>query len=421
VKPDTERYVPPEDTELADLLGAMREDLADGDDAAVRRVDARLRRPARPVRRGLPIWATAVAMAATAVVTIAILRQPPPPADDTPFTEIGDEIVAGADGAVASLPGDAATLGLMPGGRLARLADDARGAPVFDLHEGTVTVDVTPGQLPGFHVEAADVKVSVLGTSFVVSRHGAEVTVAVLRGVVQVTHAGLVRRLAAGETFRSGPDAPALEEATPEPPHEAQDVAPAIMATPPETPASPDFALTPAEQEFLDIQDALAQGAEAEALIEATTGYLARHPASQFAIEVEALQVEATARAARHRDAYDLAAAFCAAHPDSPRRLQILQIQATVARDRLHDCSLALGPYRELADALGSSAQGTDATYYRAVCALSQGLEDEATAGFQRYLELAPDGEHAVHARATLDSMRVGVSPVQTPETPQQP
>jgi hypothetical protein len=400
------------DEELGALLGSLRSDLAQGEEASVARVDARLRAPARPVspRWTLPAWVTVAAVGATAAVVVLMTR--PAPVATPPQLDVGVEVVAGAGGIVSSLPGGEASFSLMPGASLRRGADGDGHVPTFVLERGIVTVDVTPGVLPGLVLDAGAVRVAVLGTSYVASVQGDLVSVSVLRGLVSVEHGDRVEQLGAGQGFSTAdppPEVVAVAQVPEEPP--VIDPIP-TDATPEEVRepiTEPDLlALSPAESGFLDIQDMLAQGASAEDLLAATSGYLERHPAGQFSVEVEAFQVEATARTGRHREAFDLAGTFCAVHPDSPRRNQLLWLQATVARDRLHDCGLALGPYRELAALPGAS--GTDATYFHAVCALDQQLLDEAEAAFRQYLERAPAGAHAAHATEVLESLE-GAAP----------
>lgn len=400
----TDRH-PAEDEDLAALLGSLRSDLAAGEEMSVHRVDARLRAPSRPVARvwSLPAWVTLAAVGATAVVVALIMR--PSAVPEVPSMDVGVEVVADADGVVSALPGGEATFSLMPDSSLRRVGDGDAGEPTFELDRGIVTVDVTPGALPGLVLEAGDVQVAVLGTSYVVSRDGDRVVVSVLRGVVQVMHGGLVRRLERGESYSTDePPAAPVEIVEVESPSDALAlVEPPTPVIEEPTAGEDPLALSPAESEFLDIQDALSRGATAEELLESTTRYLDRHAGGPFSVEVEAFRVEAMARTGRHREAFDLAGAFCAAHPDSPRRTQLLWLRATVARDRLRDCSLALESYRELAGLPGAS--GADASYYRAVCALDQQLLEEAEQGFRRYLELAPEGEHVAHAVEMLQGL----------------
>jgi len=405
VSEETTDRRPVEDEEIAALLGSLRTDLTEGEEMSVTRVEARLRAPSRPVASAwsLPAWVTLAAVGATAALVVWIMQ--PTAVPEIPAMDVGVEVVAAADGVVSELPGGEATFSLMPGSSLRRVGDGDAGVPTFELDRGIVTVDVTPGALPGLVLDAGDVQVSVLGTSYVVSRDGDRVVVSVLRGIVQVMHGDIVRRLERGDSYSTDEPPPApVEIAEVEPPTDA----PALVEAP--TPAVEEptagedpLALSPAESEFLDIQDLLARGAPAEELLESTTRYLERHPGGQFSVEVEAFRVEATAQTGRHREAFDLAGAFCAAHPDSPRRNQLLWLRATVARDRLRDCSLALESYRELAALPGAS--GAEASYYLAVCALDQQLLDEAAQGFQRYLDLAPQGEHAAHATEMLQGL----------------
>jgi len=398
------------DEDLGALLGSLRRDLSEGESASVARVDARLRAPIRAVSRGwaLPAWVTVAAVGATAALIVLVMR--PASVAAPPVMEVGVEVAAVSAGLVSSLPGGEASFSLMPGGSLRRVEDGAGRVPTFELDRGVVTVDVTPGALPGLLLDAGDVRVAVLGTSYVVSRDRDVVTVSVLRGRVQVSHGDREERLGAGQTFSTVEPDPIdepIEPATAADEPRTED--PVNTELPTEDSQEPIteqdlLSLSPAETEFLDIQDALARGATAEELLAATSGYLERHPTGQFSVEVEAFRVEAVAQTGRHREAFDLAGAFCVAHPASPRRNQLLWLRATVARDRLHDCSLALDPYRELAALPGST--GAEAAYYRAVCALEQQLLDEASTAFGQYLERAPDGEHAAHATEMMQGLQ---------------
>jgi quercetin dioxygenase-like cupin family protein len=399
---DTRRDDLRDDPEISGLLGALREDLAEGEDFAIQRVENRLRQPAPARSRGLPIWVTVGAMAATAVVTFVLVRPSTPPAvieeaAETRIVAVGEELTAGDEATLVALPEGAATLSLAAG-TAARRVQDHGGAPVFVLDRGVVTVDVVPGALPGLRLQAGVVEVEVLGTSFAVTRTPDEVAVHVLRGEVRVTSAGRVQELSAGESFStlgSAPEVVSVPDGGVDVP--AQDEVLTDAEAPAETVEEPGPVLTEVEQRFVAIQDALGRGAPAAELVALTSAYLDEHPASTFSAEVAAIRIEALAGAGDDRGAYDAAAQFVTTFPASPRRTQILQLQATVARDRLQDCALALEPYRALA--AGGSAE---ASYTLAVCALDVGERDEAVAALRQYLERAPDGQHADSARELL-------------------
>ncbi len=390
------------DPELDGLLGALREDLAEGEEHAIQRVERRLRAPAAQPTRGLPLWVTAGAMAATAVITALLVRLPAPvtapdEGSETRIVAVGEDFAARDEATLVALPDGAATLSLAAGTAARRLADD-RGAPVFALDRGVVTVDVVPGTLSGLRLEAGVVQVEVVGTSFAVTRTLDEVAVHVLRGQVRVLFDGEVQQLGAGESF-STQGAPPEVVTVPqdEPPEDEvpQDEPPTAPAAPAEHDDGPS--LTPVEQQFLAIQDALGRGASADELLGLTSDYLDQHPSGTFSAEVAAIRIEALALAGRDREAYDAASDFVTTWPASPRRTQVTRLQATVARDRLQDCNLALDPYRALAQ--GGVAE---ASYYLGVCALDTGNRDEAVSALQQYLERAPDGAHADAARELL-------------------
>ncbi len=405
------------DPGLDALLGQLRDDLAQGEDASIQRVAHRLRSPAAAPSRGIPSWLAAGAMVATAALTLLVVRiVTPPPPDPTvaplPTVAAGQELAAREGALAATLAEGGASVGLAAGTIARRLADAPSGAPVLELDHGVITVDVVPGMLPGLRVRAGQVTVSVLGTSFAVTRTPEGVDVVVLRGIVEVTSGAGSRELRAGESFTTRPpgqpaDEPpidAVREAAVAPPAPGERPSAQAPAEGEEADEPPTPTLTAVEEEFIGIQDALAAGSDAGELVAMTTGYLDRHPRGTFTAEVAAIRVEALAREGRAREAYDAAAAFVADHPRSPRRTQILQLQATVARDRLQDCALALEPYRSLAQ--GSSPQAAEASYYLGVCALEQGLLDEGVAALERCLALAPEGTHAPRARELLETAR---------------
>lgn len=197
------------DREVDALLGAIRRDMAEGDDAAVQRVSRRLHTaPARTGRRlVVPLWGAGAAMAATAALLLLVLRlsagppAPETPAQVPPTLAEGMDLVATSAVRAGGLAGGAVQLTLGPGSALLRLPDAAGGVPVLDLERGVVAVDVTPGAVPGLRLLAGPVQVEVLGTSFVVTREGDEVTVSVARGRVLLTHGDLERQLSAGQAW----------------------------------------------------------------------------------------------------------------------------------------------------------------------------------------------------------------------------
>lgn len=427
------------DPEAESLLGSLRRDLSEGDDAAVQRVGRRLERSQRVERRRwvVPVWGVGAAVVATAVAVVLVLRlvpaSPGGTGTDTAALAAGTGVAAGTTAQTARLADGGVELTLGPESDVLRLGDAEGGVPVLELQRGVVAVDVTPGSVPGLHVVAGPVRVRVLGTSFVVTRQQDEVTVSVARGRVEVLHRGTERPLGAGQAWGTatdanggdmepGPDGDVSPPVSPTEPPEPPESPPAASpmesheSTPEPGPETAALALTDAERDFLAIQDALAGGAPPDEVLDATSSYLATHPAGPLTVEVEAWQVEATARAGRHQEAYQLAAAFGREHPNSPRSLQILTLQATVARDRLRDCSLAIEPYRELTGRLGTGPRAAEAHYYLAVCALEQGRRDEAETALRRCLELAADGPHAAHARELLTGFAgAATDPAPTP------
>ncbi len=89
-------------------------------------------------------------------------------------------------------------LDLGPRTSLVSTGDDDHGV-VLVLEEGSVTCHVAPRHgRPPFVVQAGDVRVTVKGTRFTVTRGGADVTVSVESGVVDVASDGTRTELTAG-------------------------------------------------------------------------------------------------------------------------------------------------------------------------------------------------------------------------------
>jgi tetratricopeptide (TPR) repeat protein len=147
-----------------------------------------------------------------------------------------------------------------------------------------------------------------------------------------------------------------------------------------------------------------ASGTPAAERLFAMEQYLARYPGSDNADLVLAERVEALADIGADREVLAAAETFIQQYPDSSRRSQVRWVEATVARDRLRDCSRALRAYRELAEAGGT--HHVEAMYYRGVCAAEEGYPQEASQSLERAIELGLDPTREREARALLDSLR---------------
>lgn len=125
------------------------------------------------------------------------------------------------------------------------------------------------------------------------------------------------------------------------------------------------------------------------------------HGDTAAAEEVMALHIEALAATGANLETIARSYEYLEVHPEGTRRTGVRWIEATVARDRLHDCSLALQAYRELAD-IGGPRQA-EATYYLGTCSADLGKDEDARQALERCLELGLDGPQAEDARARLE------------------
>jgi transmembrane sensor len=114
--------------------------------------------------------------------------------------------------------------------------EERAGRVAVALTQGKARFQVVPDRRRVFRVEAGPVAVEVLGTQFVVTRHGPRSAVAVEQGRVRVRWSGGEALLEAGERGLFPPDPPASPPAdpasAPAPPPAAAPVAPAPAAAP---------------------------------------------------------------------------------------------------------------------------------------------------------------------------------------------
>ncbi len=407
------------DERLADeLLEVLQEKLEPGGEEAERRIARRVAVGAQPGPSPLRWLVPAGAMlAAAAIVAVTILRPgslpevAPGSSGLAPF-EAGVELVARGTSVDAALPGGAGSVHLDDDGALRRLADGPAGELLFELDRGQAAFDVEPGAVSGLTVAAGPVGVSVIGTLFSVEREETGVAVDVTRGRVRVVCGSRHLFLGGGEHWTTEMSACSeeLADGTGEPAAlqggTGTTDGPAPVEPLVETGEDPGttqersgIELSAEEQEYLALQAAVMSGEATEGLLARIDRYLANAPDGPMATEIRALQVETLAEAGQYREAHDHAQAFCADYADSPWVTQMLWVQATMARDRLHDCGLALPAYRQLVDRIGDGPRAAEANYMRAVCAEDLGLDDEARAAVRRSLALDPGGKFAERAR----------------------
>jgi hypothetical protein len=172
-------------------------DKIEGSDAEA----AALERP-RAVRRRV---ALAGAFAAVAVAAAVVLLLPP-----AGILRSSERMrVVTTDSASEVTVGES-SLFVAPRSLVMVSGDDEHGVDVV-LDRGSVTCEVAPRRgRPAFVVDAGDVRVRVVGTRFTVAREGADASVVVDHGVVEVSASGKVIVMHDGERWRqpSGPGGP---------------------------------------------------------------------------------------------------------------------------------------------------------------------------------------------------------------------
>ena len=129
--------------------------------------------------------------------------------------------------------------------------------------------------------------------------------------------------------------------------------------------------------------------------------FLDAYPDSAFAEEVLAFKVEALVARGDDEQVLRTAEQYCERHPDGERRREVRWLEATVARDRLHDCQRALPAYREIA--VDPGAHRAEATYYWGMCAAKLDQRDEALWVLQRALTYELTDDQARQAQEMLE------------------
>ena len=366
-----------------------------------------MRRERAPRPSALPIFAAGVL--ALVAVWVLMPGYGSAPSGDIALTDAGLRF-----GPAITVTGDgAATV----------LAADADGTHIR-LDAGRLTASVEPERrFRALVIETPDgTRVSVQGTVFTVRWDGHAGSVSVARGAVDV------RGPSASETVRGGgeiswndgtavgegfspdpipaqeeeggaPDLPDRGDRLPEPvpaattasptlqpapvPAPVRQPPPAAAPTPPPmepTEPEPVAALEPSApssspdlaraRAFGRVQEALEGGRHSDAAYLADL-FLQRYPDGALSAEAGVLQIEAVAATDADR-AVKLADLWLGTQPDHGRRVDVLTLRATLARDRLEDCRRALPSYRELARITTGGAQAR-ALAYQGICAAQVG------------------------------------------------
>jgi len=419
---------PAEDGELEELDRVR--DLTDPSPAMVDELLANLeaqdvpvgREPGRrPSRRAPLALAAALLMALVSAWVLVFRAGGPDPGPPMILALTGPEETR----TVSPVPGVEATL--QPGTELAvGLSGDDVWLLALAEGETHVVVHGEAIQRP-VRVMAGDVGVTVTGTRFAVARAGRQVSVRVEEGSVRVDWPDGTANLNAGQDWvRQAPSPPLADvghggqpaaslQLPPPPPTDAvptpgrQQIA---MATPGVQSGAPPFPdLTTDEEDTLSVGDPAtdllariqtdrALGRPADARLPDLERYIQLHDDTAAAEEVMALHIEALAATGANLETIARAYDYLEAHPEGTRRVGVRWIEATVARDRLHDCSLALEAYRELASIPGP--RQAEAAYYLGTCSADLGKDEDARRALEGSLELGLEGPRAQDARSRL-------------------
>jgi len=282
------------------------------------------------------------------------------------------------------------------------------GVMCLSLAQGEIDVTVGPEFRPQIlRVLAGPVSIEVTGTRFTVSRHGERVSTSVTEGAVSVTWPGGHEALSAGDHWSSHESNEEGVVAAPagDKPRNPQTVASAVPGREPD-PAEEPLLTAPLETEvqlLATIQTQRGLGRPADERLETLDRYLETYPGGDSSEEVLALRVEALTETGAHREAVNTAREYCLEYETGPHRTEVRWIEATVARDRLHDCELALPPYRELAADPGP--RQAEAQYYLGMCAFDTGRLDEARDALGTAVELGLTGSQLDVASSILESL----------------
>jgi len=157
------------------------------------------------------------------------------------------------------------------------LLENTASELAFALRRGAAHFEVEPGGPRRWRVAAGEVEVIVVGTVFDVERGEAGVTVSVSRGAVRVRGPGVrdgEQRIEAGERLVVEPPAtdPPVVDA---PVEEPQDLAPVVVADPPDSPSAPE---PPSPRELLTDADAARAAGDIRAAVHLLERVWREHP-----------------------------------------------------------------------------------------------------------------------------------------------
>jgi len=353
--------------------------------------------------------ASAVALAAA--LAFALLVGPQLVPRDDPIVRMVVETSPDAPEAISPVFG--VDLDVAASSRISVVADRSRQVAI-DLRRGEVVVDFEPSaSATALDVIAGDVTVSVTGTRFGVSRRGNDIAAWVDHGSVRVSWPGGETALTDGESWQqSRARDDALAGRSTEPTREAPADAPLTgagattssqLALRVDDPTTPQVSKQTTLLARIEIDRA--SGVPAADRLDDIDLFLASYPDDPHGEEVLALKVEALAAVGADSQVLAAAELFVQAYPAGTRHREVRWLEATVARDRLHDCAHALPIYRDLAgQAWGLWAE---AAFFQGVCAADQGRHDEARDALTAALTGSLQPTQEAEARRVLDDLPI--------------
>jgi hypothetical protein len=415
------------DADLDRLRGASEVD-PDAVDLLVRRLAAGPDH--RPPTRVRPAWIALPVAFAAAAALVTVLR------GDRPSVPLDVEVSLARAGALRLGPsivvdglGDVVVERSGPDGT------------VVAVTRGSVRFDVDPdGPERNLAVRAGDTWVRVKGTEFVVHALYDSVQVDVLSGLVSVERGGAVELIHPGERYArqgSGAVAAFAPAAASVGPSVAASLSPTISSPPPSGPlrsrASQGPAPSPlaepsglesaapsaptsvdrseAAVDYAAVLDRLEAEGPPQEIVVLVDRFLARHPSSALVPELSAVRLEATADLEPARSVVAAVDAWLDRYQDHPRRVAMLSLRATLARDRLRDCALALPTYRTLAVEAPADI-AAEAEAWRGLCAIQVGRRDEARTALDRARTLGVAGPLRGDVLEALSALGPERSPV---------
>ncbi len=316
------------DADASRLVAAALQPLDEEVEALVRR--------AAPVRSARPWWPAGLALAAALAIWLAW------PVGDAP-------VVVPAPPALVALPAPPPTESWRVSDPVEVVVD--AGGTTLVQREGVRRYEVDPVAVGRhFRVVAGDVVVEVVGTAFDVGVSGSDVWVEVLHGRVRVRYHGREELLDPGRRW-STPSRPA--------PSRVDAPVPVVGAG----------------VRLAALLDRVEAGEQTPALVVALREFAAAEPGSPLAGEAVIAALEIGSAVETPGDALGELDAWLGSNPGHPRRSTVLELRATVARDRVGDCLLALPSWDELAVATSGARRGL-ALADAASCAVQHNTPD---------------------------------------------